>query len=501
MPAARDLHDEADHARRIVLAVDDDDVADLAEPVAGGVEDGAPRQACDEDPLRAHASQRSPQTVGGWRDEHDRREGSAGPSTTSGRRWRASPPTRPRRRPSRPSSPPRSPRATSRSSDRACARSSASPVGSATPPRPAPAPSTASSSACSSRAILVIGSPVGSDPGLRRRAVRRHRDRHAAEHRHVLVRPAPQGLRVGHAGRRRPLRGDDRRPTASSARGRCWAAQATVAERPRRRVDACARAGAALRSRMPEPSRPATASASPPAAPSPASRRARRRTSRERRARPGRRRRRVRAAEAVTAVPEADERISVDAAARSRSRSRRPTSAPTAPGRRSLIAHGAGAGYRHPFLLGFARGMRDQGVATLRFNFPYVEAGRRMPGPAAHAVATWAAVRWRSPASARATEPVWASGKSYGGRMASMAAAEGGDRPGRARLPRLPAASARRPVEGARGAPAGSAAAAAVRRGDERPVHRSARAARGGRRARARTRRSRGSRAAATRSR
>ena len=35
--------------------------------------------------------------------------------------------------------------------------------------------------------------------------------------------------------------------------------------------------------------------------------------------------------------------------------------------------------------------MRDQGVATLRFNFPYVEAGRRMPGPAAHAVATWAA--------------------------------------------------------------------------------------------------------------
>ena len=49
------------------------------------------------------------------------------------------------------------------------------------------------------------------------------------------------------------------------------------------------------------------------------------------------------------------------------------------------IAHGAGAGYRHPFLLGFARGMREEGVATLRFNFPYLEAGRRMPGPAAHA--------------------------------------------------------------------------------------------------------------------
>ena len=88
------------------------------------------------------------------------------------------------------------------------------------------------------------------------------------------------------------------------------------------------------------------------------------------------------------------------------------------------IAHGAGAGYRHPFLLGFARGMRDQGVATVRFNFPYLEAGRRMPGPAAHAVATWTAVStWLRRRSAG--EPVWASGKSYGGRMASLAAAEG----------------------------------------------------------------------------
>jgi uncharacterized protein len=87
------------------------------------------------------------------------------------------------------------------------------------------------------------------------------------------------------------------------------------------------------------------------------------------------------------------------------------------------IAHGAGAGYRHPFLLGFACAMRDEGVATLLFNFPYIQAGRRMPGPAAHAVATWTAAaafaRERSDG-----EPVWASGKSYGGRMASMAAAE-----------------------------------------------------------------------------
>ena len=88
------------------------------------------------------------------------------------------------------------------------------------------------------------------------------------------------------------------------------------------------------------------------------------------------------------------------------------------------IAHGAGAGYAHPFLLGFARAMRREGVATLRFNFPYMQAGRRMPGPAAHAIAAWtAAVAFAAERSGAG--PVWASGKSYGGRIASMAAADG----------------------------------------------------------------------------
>lgn len=89
-----------------------------------------------------------------------------------------------------------------------------------------------------------------------------------------------------------------------------------------------------------------------------------------------------------------------------------------------VIAHGAGAGMRHPFLTGFAGALRELGFATLRFNFPYLEAGRRMPGPAAHAVQTWNdVVAW-----VRAEVPgvrVWACGKSYGGRMASMAVAEG----------------------------------------------------------------------------
>jgi len=89
-----------------------------------------------------------------------------------------------------------------------------------------------------------------------------------------------------------------------------------------------------------------------------------------------------------------------------------------------VVAHGAGAGMEHPFLTGFADALNELGFSTLRFNFPYREKGRRMPGPAAHAVAAWHA----AVAHARTLAPeipLWVAGKSYGGRMASMAVAEG----------------------------------------------------------------------------
>ena len=89
-----------------------------------------------------------------------------------------------------------------------------------------------------------------------------------------------------------------------------------------------------------------------------------------------------------------------------------------------VVAPGAGSGFDHPFLVGFTGALNDAGVATLRFNFPYREAGRRVPDRAPTAIDAWRAAL--ATAAARSPGlPVWAGGKSYGGRMASMAVAAG----------------------------------------------------------------------------
>jgi uncharacterized protein len=89
-----------------------------------------------------------------------------------------------------------------------------------------------------------------------------------------------------------------------------------------------------------------------------------------------------------------------------------------------VLAHGAGAGMRHPFLERLAAELAAQGVATLRYQFPYVEAGRRYPDRPPRLTATVRA------AVALAAElagelPLLAGGKSMGGRMSSQAAADG----------------------------------------------------------------------------
>jgi predicted alpha/beta-hydrolase family hydrolase len=89
-----------------------------------------------------------------------------------------------------------------------------------------------------------------------------------------------------------------------------------------------------------------------------------------------------------------------------------------------VLAHGAGAGMDHPFMAGFARAIAGHSVATLRFNFPYVERGRRSPDAEGVLRATWLAVF--EDARARSEDrPVLAGGKSLGGRIASMTVADG----------------------------------------------------------------------------
>lgn len=88
-----------------------------------------------------------------------------------------------------------------------------------------------------------------------------------------------------------------------------------------------------------------------------------------------------------------------------------------------VLGHGAGAGMAHPFLGKLAAELANVGVATLRYQFPYMEERRRVPGrPDLLASTVAAAVRFA--AEAGPGLPLLAGGKSMGGRMSSQAAAE-----------------------------------------------------------------------------
>lgn len=97
---------------------------------------------------------------------------------------------------------------------------------------------------------------------------------------------------------------------------------------------------------------------------------------------------------------------------------------PPAPVACYVMAHGAGAGMRHQFLASIAEGLLARGIATLRYQFPYMEAGRSRPDSPPVAMAAVAA------AIAAAGEllpgiPLHAGGKSFGGRMTSELASRG----------------------------------------------------------------------------
>jgi len=86
-----------------------------------------------------------------------------------------------------------------------------------------------------------------------------------------------------------------------------------------------------------------------------------------------------------------------------------------------VFGHGAGAPMRHAFMEAAARGLAERGVATLRYQFPYTEAGRKAPDPAPVLQET---VRSAVAEAARVAGglPLFAGGKSMGGRMTSLAA-------------------------------------------------------------------------------
>jgi hypothetical protein len=87
-----------------------------------------------------------------------------------------------------------------------------------------------------------------------------------------------------------------------------------------------------------------------------------------------------------------------------------------------VFAHGAGAGMTHPFMAAVANGLAERSIATLRYQFPYMEQGSRRPDPPKLAQAT---VRAAVAEAARslAGVPLFAGGKSFGGRMTSQAQA------------------------------------------------------------------------------
>ena len=87
-----------------------------------------------------------------------------------------------------------------------------------------------------------------------------------------------------------------------------------------------------------------------------------------------------------------------------------------------VFAHGAGAGMSHPFMTAVAAGLAERGIATLRYQFPYMEKKSRRPD--APKVAQ-AAVRAAVAQGARRLPklPLVAGGKSFGGRMTSQAQA------------------------------------------------------------------------------
>lgn len=90
-----------------------------------------------------------------------------------------------------------------------------------------------------------------------------------------------------------------------------------------------------------------------------------------------------------------------------------------------VLAHGAGAGEKHPFMVTIARGLAGQGIDVVTFNFPYMDQKRRVPDKAPVLEASFRGAVDEARAGHDANARLFIGGKSMGGRMATHLAAVG----------------------------------------------------------------------------
>jgi predicted alpha/beta-hydrolase family hydrolase len=90
-----------------------------------------------------------------------------------------------------------------------------------------------------------------------------------------------------------------------------------------------------------------------------------------------------------------------------------------------ILAHGAGAGQRHPFMVTFARGLAERGIDVVTFDFPYMAQRRRVPDKAPVLEAAFRETVAEARQRVGSDRRLFIGGKSLGGRMATHLAAEG----------------------------------------------------------------------------
>jgi hypothetical protein len=98
-----------------------------------------------------------------------------------------------------------------------------------------------------------------------------------------------------------------------------------------------------------------------------------------------------------------------------------------------VLGHGAGAGSRHSWMQSTARELAGRGITTVTFDFPYLQAGRKVPDPGPVLEEAFASI-WEEVARLFAGRLLFGGGKSMGGRIASQATAARRLQPGPAGL-------------------------------------------------------------------